>query len=76
MKTREHREHHHIGEPLEEIRHQAYLLWQQDGCPTGRELDHWLAAKELVRHQRQPHPSPDESRDPVIRPTEQLVERN
>lgn len=76
MKTREHRESHHGGEPLEEIRHQAYLLWQQEGCPTGRELDHWLAAKEIVRHHRHHSApaSPDDSREAAIRPTEKLVE--
>ncbi len=74
MNTREHREKNHGGEPLEEIRHQAYLLWQQEGCPDGRELDHWLAAKELVRHRRH-HPAPaDETREAPIRPTEKLVE--
>jgi hypothetical protein len=74
MKTREHRERHHGEEPLEEIRHQAYLLWQQEGCPVGRELDHWLAAKEIVRHHTH-RPPIDEEREAAIRPTEQLVEQ-
>jgi len=34
----------------EQIRKQAYYLWQQDGCPDGHALDHWLAAGEIVRH--------------------------
>lgn len=76
MKTREHRELHHGGEPLEEIRRQAYRLWQQEGCPLGRELDHWLAAKEIVRHHRLHGAPPDRERGPVIRPTERLVEHN
>jgi hypothetical protein len=75
MKTREHRERHHGEEPLEEIRHQAYLLWQQEGCPVGRELDHWLAAKEIVRHHTHRPPPIDEEREAAIRPTEQLVEQ-
>ena len=74
MNTREHRERHHGGEPLEEIRHQAYRLWQQQGCPAGRELDHWLAAKELVRHRRHHPVAADEAREAPIRPTEKLVE--
>jgi hypothetical protein len=32
----------------ERIRRRAYQLWQQDGCPEGRALDHWDKAAELV----------------------------
>lgn len=39
-------------EPTEEaIQHRAYLLWKEEGSPSGRDLDIWLRAKELVRHQ-------------------------
>lgn len=27
------------------IRERAYAIWQSQGCPDGRELDHWLAAE-------------------------------
>jgi len=23
----------------------AYQLWEQEGCPHGRDLDHWFAAE-------------------------------
>ena len=40
-----------VPEPTEaEIQHAAYLLWIEDGKPEGRELDHWLAAREKLRH--------------------------
>jgi len=74
MKTREHRETRLRGDPTEEIRREAYRLWQQEGCPPGRELDHWLAAQELVKHrQHHTHANPDEEREPTVRTTEQLV---
>jgi hypothetical protein len=74
MKIRDHRERRHSDEPLEEIRHEAYMLWLKEGCPSGRELDHWLAAKELVRHHR-PRVTPNRGEDEVeVRPTEKLVE--
>jgi len=74
MKTREHREIRPRGDLSEEIRHEAYLLWQQDGCPEGRELDHWLAAQERVRHrQHLDHVDRDDPREPKVRATEQLV---
>jgi Protein of unknown function (DUF2934) len=30
------------------VRARAYQLWQEEGCPLGRELAHWEKAKELV----------------------------
>jgi len=40
-----------LPEPTEEeIQKAAYFLWLEHGRPEGRELDTWLAAKELVRH--------------------------
>lgn len=38
-------------EPTElEIQHAAYLLWIESGRPAGRDLEHWLAAKEMLAH--------------------------
>ncbi len=38
-------------EPSEaEIQHAAYLLWIEEGRPEGRDLEHWLAAKEMLTH--------------------------
>lgn len=33
-----------------QIQHAAYLLWIENGRPEGRDLEHWLAAKELLHH--------------------------
>jgi hypothetical protein len=75
MKTREHRETRTRVEPTEEIRHEAYQIWQREGCPPGHELDHWLMAQEVLRHRRRTHvsSSPDDSREPKVRDTERLV---
>lgn len=74
MKTREHRISRPRDDSAEEIRREAYLLWQKDGCPPGHELDHWLAAQEIVRHRHHRAPaSPDDAREPKVRATEQLV---
>jgi len=35
-----------------EIQHAAYLLWLEDGQPEGHDLEHWLAAKEMLCHRR------------------------
>ncbi|MDP1580452.1 MAG: DUF2934 domain-containing protein [Candidatus Didemnitutus sp.] len=71
---REQRGHAIIGEPMDEIRHEAYLLWLQEGCPEGREVEHWLAAKEIVRH-RLTHPKPNGDVEMELRPTDRLVEQ-
>lgn len=34
----------------QEIQHQAYLLWIEEGRPEGRALAHWHAAQEMLRH--------------------------
>jgi hypothetical protein len=34
-------EHHAIAT-------QAYSLWEQEGCPHGRAMDHWLTAEHQV----------------------------
>ena len=75
MKTREHRASRPRVEPTEEIRREAYQIWQREGCPPGHELDHWLTAQEVLRHRRQTraHHSPDDPGEPHVRPTEQLV---
>jgi hypothetical protein len=40
-----------LPEPTEaEIQHAAYLLWIESGRPEGCDLEHWLAAKEMLCH--------------------------
>ena len=31
----------------EEIRQLAYKFWQEAGCPSGSDLQHWLKAEEF-----------------------------
>ena len=31
----------------------AYYLWQQEGCPHGRDQEHWQRAKEYLRREAQ-----------------------
>ncbi len=66
MKTREHREHVKHDRVEEQVRHEAYRLWQQEGCPEGREIDHWLAAKEIVHHRRHEAAEEQKRRDEEI----------
>jgi hypothetical protein len=49
-------------EPTEqEIQHAAFLLWEEQGRPAGRDLEIWLAAKERLKHAL-PHHGWDASR--------------
>jgi hypothetical protein len=53
------------AEPTEaEIQHQAYLLWLEGGRRPGRELDDWLAARELLLHRRGRAADPKPARGP------------
>lgn len=61
MKTPEKAE----GSPTEaEIQHQAYLLWLEGGCRPCRELDDWLAARELLLHHHGRAPAAKPTRGP------------
>lgn len=41
-----------MAEPTEEaIRERAYQLWLSEGKPDGREVDHWLAARQALLHE-------------------------
>lgn len=33
----------------EETAHLAYLNWQKDGCPAGRDLAYWLEAEQQLK---------------------------
>lgn len=35
------------------IRKRSYEIWLQEGCPDGRDLDHWLRAKDALREERE-----------------------
>jgi hypothetical protein len=38
----------------EEIRAAAHSLWEQEGRPEGRDIEHWLRAEVLLRQKRGP----------------------
>jgi hypothetical protein len=47
----------------EETRQLAYRLWQQEGCPDGYAVQHWLKAEIiwLEEHRPQSEPKPSKS---------------
>ncbi len=36
------------GDREQKIREIAYLIWLEEGCPSGRDVDHWAKATERV----------------------------
>jgi hypothetical protein len=49
----------------EAIRQRSYLIWKREGCPEGRNLEHWQQAKAeleaepaVVRRSRARPPAP------------------
>lgn len=38
----------------ERIRARAYHLWEADGCPTGRDIEYWERARELIGIEESP----------------------
>jgi hypothetical protein len=39
-----------VGPTSEEIAVVAYAIWEQEGRPDGRDVDHWLRAETQIRH--------------------------
>jgi hypothetical protein len=33
-----------VQDQLQAVRERAYFLWEREGCPEGRALDHWHQA--------------------------------
>ena len=46
----------------EEIRQAAYKLWQQEGCPDGYDVQHWLRAKMIWEEINRPQSEPKQSK--------------
>jgi hypothetical protein len=46
-----------------QIQHAAYLLWVEEGCPEGRDQQHWFAAKEMLVHR---HGRDAKTRGPAV----------
>ena len=44
----------------EQIRQLAYFIWEQEGCPEGKRLEHYYRAKQILEEQEalQTQPSP------------------
>ena len=44
--------------PEETIRLRSYFIWQREGCPQGKEIEHWrrAVAELTVEHEGLAHP--------------------
>jgi hypothetical protein len=41
--------------PPEQVASLAYAKWTQEGCPVGRDVEHWLQAEAELCGRHQPH---------------------
>ncbi len=39
------------------VRARAYALWESEGCPAGRDAEHWLRSEEAARRELTPAPA-------------------
>lgn len=46
----------------EEIRQVAYKLWQEEGCPDGYDLQHWLKAETICQQEKLSKNKPKQSK--------------
>jgi hypothetical protein len=33
----------------EQVRRLAYIIWEEEGCPDGRNVEHWLKAEAILQ---------------------------
>ena len=66
------------------IRQRSYEIWQRDGCPNGKAVDHWLRAEAELRAEFGSAVFPWDARDfrafvvprgPISRPPQRIVSR-
>jgi hypothetical protein len=49
-------------EKMDQLRSRAYQIWEREGRPQGRDLEHWLEAeRELEAEERKPRPKKEEA---------------
>ena len=51
----------------EEIRQVAYKLWQEEGCPDGYDVEHWLKAETIWLEEKRPKNKPKQSKSLKVR---------
>ena len=59
-----------FDEVEERVKRRAYEIWQREGCPEGREADHWALAKEEIAIEDNQNqallPNPSEGGDDTV----------
>lgn len=45
------------------IQERGYYIWEREGRPDGRDLEHWLRAEAEVAEEEAAGPTPDEGGD-------------
>ena len=53
----------------EEIRVMAYRMWEHEGCPDGRDCEHWLKAETVWEETHRKPPAREESKTKLAQPT-------
>jgi len=51
----------------EQIREIAYRIWQEEGCPAGCEVEHWLKAQSIWQEKHRSKSKPKQSK-PLKKP--------
>ena len=46
----------------DEIRLIAYKIWEEEGCPNGRDCEHWFRAEVIWDQQQKPGGKKEESK--------------
>ena len=58
-----------------EIRKRAYLIWETEGRPDGRRVEHWLRAEAQLRREAQRAHAPTEPTKPKPIPSSSMTRK-
>ncbi len=57
------------------IRKRSYLIWEREGRPEGRNLEHWLKAEAELRVEREARPKAARAKRAAAKPASVAVKR-
>lgn len=56
------------------IRDRAYRIWEEEGQPAGRDVDHWLRAAQEIAAEAHGSSGPDKATDKATPPAAETAE--
>jgi hypothetical protein len=60
----------------QQIKELAYFIWQEEGCPECKDVEHYFRAKEMLERREKPEPKVAAPKNPTVPPAESKQRRH